>query len=107
MSTTQLVTAQADTLIALAQHSAYLADTVQVPSVTPPGSEKFMRIPGIIKWAVTLLGVTMLIASGGVMALDKLTDHSVGSKGMKIAGWSLVGGIIVAIAPQLYGFINA
>lgn len=107
MTITYLIASQSEALNVLAQYSAPLADTVQIPSVVPPGSEKFMRLPGVVKWAVTLIGVTMLIVSAGVMAVEKFTDHSVGNKGPKIALYALIGGIVCSIAPQLYGFATA
>lgn len=90
------------------QHSVtVLADTVDIPTQTPPQADKWLRIPGLIKWGTMIIGVTAIIAAGAVMAVEKFSDHGFGNRGMKIAGYAMVGGLVAATASGLYAFITA
>lgn len=108
MSVTTSILASPDLVIAsVHQSAAVLADTIQVPTQAPPQADKWLRIPGLIRWAVVLIGVTAMIGAGAVMALEKFTDHgNLGSRGMKIAMWAGIGGLMAATASGLYGFIS-
>lgn len=83
-----------------------LAETIDIPTQTPPEAEKWLRIPGLIRYAVIIVGVTAMIASAGVMAVEKFTDHGFGNKGMKIAGYAMLGGLVATTASALYGFVS-
>ena len=89
-----------------AQSTIHDADSINIDTQTPPGSDKWLRIPGLVKWGVMVIGITAIIASAGVMAVEKFTDHGMGGKGMKIAGWAMAGGIVATTASGLYGFIT-
>lgn len=94
-------------MIALKSSVTVLADTVEIPTQTPPQAEKWLRIPGLIRWGVIIIGVTAIIAAGAVMAVEKFTDHGFGNKGMKIAGYAMIGGLLATTASALYGFVSA
>lgn len=80
---------------------------IVINPLTPPEAEKWLRIPGLLRWGVMVVGVTAMIAAAGVMAVEKFTDHSVGNRGMKIAAWAMGGGILATTASGLYSFIVA
>lgn len=107
MSTTAILAQSVDHVTALAHQGAVLAETIQIPTQEPPVSGGFLKMGGAARWIATFVGVAMLIVGGGVMAVEKFTDHSVGSKGGKIILWSLVGGIVIAGGTNLYAWVQA
>ncbi|MBE7190861.1 MAG: hypothetical protein INR66_00080 [Gordonia polyisoprenivorans] len=89
------------TVATTAHHATQvLADgEISVRSVAPPGTDKFLRILGWLRWVLTAVGIAGLMVAGGLFAWERW-DHGQVRAPKLIAG-GVIGAIVIAIAPQI------